>query len=146
MEILNGKVYRHYKGNVYKTTTKPEISINPVSELNGKYELDENHYFYFISPKGYTLKDGDYLDSYFQYYAPGLRKPLEGLAHGIYYDDSYTLTSISKELCGNYLALYNTKGKYFKIQDANGTFNLVYNYKFDTNGDIIFLEREVFCE
>ncbi len=70
----------------------------------------------------------------------------ENRLNEIYYDDSYTLTSISKELCGNYLALYNTKGKYFKIQDANGTFNLVYNYKFDTNGDIIFLEREVFCE
>lgn len=25
------------KGNVYKTTTKPEISISPVSDLNGKY-------------------------------------------------------------------------------------------------------------
>ena len=59
------------------------------SELNGKYVLDENHYFYFISPKGYTLKNGDYLDSYFQYYAPGLNKPLEGFAHGIYYDNSY---------------------------------------------------------
>lgn len=39
------------KGNVYKTTTKPEISINPVSELNGKYlkcgviTEDNNEYF-----------------------------------------------------------------------------------------------------
>lgn len=64
------------------------------AELDGKYALDGDHYFYFISPKAYTLKNGDYMDSYFQYYAPGLEKPLEGFAHGIYYDTSYNPPSI----------------------------------------------------
>ena len=42
--------------------TKPTLE-DYTSELNGKYQLDENHYFYFVSPAGYVLKDGPYLES-----------------------------------------------------------------------------------
>lgn len=67
--------------------TKPTLE-NYTSELNGRYELDAEHYFYFISPAGYTIANGDYLDSYFQYFAPELDKPIEGFAHGVTYKDS----------------------------------------------------------
>ena len=74
------------------TTNEQDYCIptlgNYTAELNGRYSLDEEHYFYFISPRGYVGKDGPYLDSYFQYYAPGLDKPIEGFAHGITYEDS----------------------------------------------------------
>ena len=62
---------------------------NYTAELNGKFALDAEHYFYFISPRGFVMKDGPYLDSYFQYYAPGLDTPIEGFAHGITYESSY---------------------------------------------------------
>ena len=73
-----------------KNTTNYRVPTleNYTSELNGRYELDAEHYFYFISPAGYTLPDGDYLDSYFQYFSPELDKPIEGFAHGVTYKDS----------------------------------------------------------
>ena len=60
------------------------------SELSGKYQLDAEHYFYFISPKAYVSKDGPYMSSYFQYYSPELDKPLEGFAFGVTYETGYT--------------------------------------------------------
>ena len=75
------------------TTNTPDHSVptleNYTSELSGKYQLDDEHYFYFISPRGYVAKNGPYLDSYFQYYAPHLDEPIEGFAHGITYENSY---------------------------------------------------------
>ncbi len=87
--VREGAEYAPEGENLNSTDyTVPSLE-NYTSELNGKYKLDEEHYFYFISPAGYTIKDGDYLDSYFQYFAPGLDKPIEGFAHGITYKDSY---------------------------------------------------------
>ena len=92
---------------------------NYTSELNGKYQLDENHYFYFISPKGYTIKNGDYLNSYFQYFAPNLDKPLEGFAHGITYKDSIAPPRL-------YLT-YSRESSYYKaLEDAEN--NLMFGY------------------
>ena len=80
---------------------------NYTSELNGKYALDDEHYFYFISPRGYELKDGPYMNSYFQYFSPELDKPLEGFAHGITYKGSYAPPRI-------YLT-YSQKPSYYEI-------------------------------
>ena len=67
--------------------TKPTLE-DYTAELNGKYQLEENCYFYFVCPRGYVIKNGPYIDCYFQYYAPNLDKPLEGFAHGVTYKDS----------------------------------------------------------
>lgn len=75
-----------------KNTNSPDYTLptleNYTSELNGKYQLDEDHYFYFVSPKGYVSQNGPYMNSYFQYYAPELSRPIEGFAHGITYKES----------------------------------------------------------
>ena len=56
---------------------------NFTSALSGKYALDENTYFYFVCPNGWELPgDAYFYDSYFQYYAPTLEKPLEGFCQG----------------------------------------------------------------
>ncbi len=87
--VREGKEYKEESANKNKNDyTKPTLE-NYTSQLDGKYALDENHYFYFVSPKGFVSKDGPYLDSYFQYYSSQLEKPLEGFAHGITYKDSY---------------------------------------------------------
>lgn len=67
--------------------TKPTLE-NYTAELNGKYQLDEGHYFYFINPNGYAIKNGAYLSSYFQYYSPQLDKPIEGFVFGTTYKES----------------------------------------------------------
>ena len=86
--VREGVSYKEEGYNLNKTDyTIPTLS-NYTSELNGKYKLDDEHYFYFVSPKGYDGKDGYYLDSYFQYFAPNLDKPIEGFAHGVTYEDS----------------------------------------------------------
>ena len=53
--------------------------------FDGFYKLDEDHYFYFLCPRGWLLPDnyGYFYDSYYQYFAPGLEKPLEGFASGV---------------------------------------------------------------
>lgn len=52
--------------------------------LNGTFKLDENHYFYFLSPKAWSMPgSGSYFfDSFWQYYSPNLEKPIEGFAVG----------------------------------------------------------------
>ena len=52
--------------------------------LDGFYKLDDEHYFYFLCPRGWCLPDewGYFYPSYYQYYAPNLEKPLEGFAKG----------------------------------------------------------------
>lgn len=104
--------------------TKPTLE-DYTSELNGKYQLDENHYFYFVSPAGYVLKDGPYIDSYFQYYAPGLDKPLEGFAHGVTYKDSIAPPRV-------YLS-YSTEASYYDaLEDTVNALMFGYN-TFDEN-------------
>ena len=46
--------------------------------MNGKYALDDDHYFYFVNPR---INDY-YSKVYFQYFSPSLSKPLEGFAAG----------------------------------------------------------------
>ena len=105
--------------------TKPTLE-NYTAELNGKYELDDTHYFYFISPKGYVLKNGPYMDSYFQYYAPNLDKPIEGFAHGITYKESIAPPRL-------YLT-YSQKSSYYKsLEDTEKA--LVFGYTTFTNND-----------
>ena len=49
--------------------------------LDGYYKLDEEHYFYFVSPRAFTVS-GSFYDSYFAYYSPDLSAPLEGFVSG----------------------------------------------------------------
>ena len=86
--VREGEEYTQESTNLnQKDYTIPTLA-NYTSQLDGKYYLDNDHYFYFISPGGYTIANGDYLDSYFQYFSPELDKPIEGFAHGITYENS----------------------------------------------------------
>ena len=86
--VRDGKEYVEESNNLNKNDYTIPTLDNYTSELDGKYQLDEEHYFYFVSPKGYVATDGPYLNSYFQYYSPDLDKPIEGFAHGITYKES----------------------------------------------------------
>lgn len=86
--VREGAAYTPETSNRNKTDYTVPTLEEYTSELNGKYALDAEHYFYFVSPRGYEMPDGPYMNSYFQYYAPGLDKPIEGFAHGITYKDS----------------------------------------------------------
>ena len=46
--------------------------------MNGFYKLDDDHYFYFLSPGINNL----YQFAYFQYYSKDLEKPLKGFVQG----------------------------------------------------------------
>ncbi len=93
---------------------------NYTSELNGKFELDKDHYFYFISPKGYVLQNGPYMDSYFQYYSPELDRPLEGFAHGITYKNSIAPPRI--------YFTYSKKSSYYDaLEDTEKTLTFGYH-------------------
>ena len=50
--------------------------------LNGTFKLDDDHYFYFLNPRGWCMPgySGYFYDSYWQYFAPTLEKPVEGFA------------------------------------------------------------------
>lgn len=105
--------------------TKPTLA-NYTAELNGVFQLDENHYFYFINPHGYTIKNGDYLDSYFQYYSPELDKPLEGFAHGVTYENSIAPPRI--------FFSYSQKSTYYEIlEDTENA--LTFGYTTFTSND-----------
>ena len=76
-----------YKEEAYHTNTD-DCLVPSNSRINvafdGTYKLDDEHYFYFLSPRGWILPDnfGYFYESYYQYFAPGLNKPLEGFAEG----------------------------------------------------------------
>ena len=71
-----------YHTNQYDVLVPTEDRFT--AALDGFFKLDDDHYFYFLSPKGWELPDeyGYFLPSYYQYYAPTLEKPLEGFATG----------------------------------------------------------------
>ena len=76
-----------YKEEAYHTNTDDVLLPNDHrfnTGFEGTFKMDDNHYFYFLSPRGWSLPDnfGYFYDSYFQYYAPGLDKPIEGFAVG----------------------------------------------------------------
>ena len=58
--------------------------------LNGMYRLDDDHYFYFLCPRGWSTPDGSFLDAYFQYFSSELDKPIEGFVSGYSYEYSNT--------------------------------------------------------
>ena len=68
--------------NTYDCLTPSDSRINIA--FDGTFKLDNDHYFYFLSPRGWTLPDefGYFYESYYQYFAPELEKPLEGFASG----------------------------------------------------------------
>ena len=76
-----------YKAEAYHTNTGVDYAVptedNFTSSFNGTYKLDNDHYFYFVCPNGWSLPDGPYYyDAFFQYFAPTLEKPLEGFVTG----------------------------------------------------------------
>ena len=111
--------------NDYSIPTLEEYT----SELNGKYQLDKDHYFYFVCPKGYVISDGPYLNSYFQYFAPELDKPIEGFAHGVTYKESIAPPRI--------YFTYSRQSSYYKaLEDVES--NLMFGYSvFDDDDNMI---------
>lgn len=87
--VREGAEYKEEAPHNNPTDYTVPTETNFTSALNGKYELDENTYFYFMCPNGWELPgNGYFYDAYFQYFAPGLEKPLEGFASG-YKSDYY---------------------------------------------------------
>jgi hypothetical protein len=118
--VREGVNYVQESKNINQTDyTIPSLD-NYTSELNGKYQLDQDHYFYFVSPKGFVIKDGPYLDSYFQYYAPELEAPLEGFAHGVTYKDSYAPPRL-------YLTYSRESSYYEALEDTEKSLMFGYN-------------------
>ena len=60
---------------------------NFTAAINGKYALDENHYFYFLNPRGWATPNGKFHESFFQYYSSKLDKPIEGFIWGYSAED-----------------------------------------------------------
>ena len=77
----------HKNDRDYLTPTDDNFTV----AVDGKYALDENHYFYFLNPRGWSTANGGFLESFFQYYSPDLEKPIEGFIIGYSYDYSNTL-------------------------------------------------------
>ena len=50
--------------------------------IDGKYELDKDHYFFFLNPRGWSTPNGGFRPSYFQYFSSELDKPIEGFVSG----------------------------------------------------------------
>ena len=84
--VREGKEYKKEGENKNKEDYTIATISNFTVELNGKFKLDDNHYFYFINTKGYTTANGFYIESYFQYYSNELEKPLEGFVSGRKFD------------------------------------------------------------
>ena len=56
--------------------------------IDGTYKLDDNHYFYFLNPRGWATPNGGFLESFFQYYSSELDKPIEGFIWGFSGDNA----------------------------------------------------------
>ena len=76
--VREGKEYKKETLNKSQTDYTVPTRENFTACLNGKYALDETHYFYFFYPEVNSY----YAKSYFQYYSPELSKPIEGFAAG----------------------------------------------------------------
>lgn len=80
---------KEYKKEAYHTNEKDEVAPtlkNFTNAFNGFYRLDEEHYFYFLNPLGFTVS-GNLYSSYFQYFSSELDKPLEGFVSGYSVED-----------------------------------------------------------
>lgn len=118
--VREGVSYKEENSNLNSPDYTVPTLENYTSELNGKYQLDEDHYFYFISPNAYESKNGPYKNSYFQYFSSELSKPIEGFAHGITYKESIAPPRI-------YLT-YSTKSSYYEsLEDTINALMFGYN-------------------
>ena len=75
--MREGKEYKKEsspKGEDYTTPSREYFTAC----LDGKYALDEDHYFYFV----YCPVNSYYAYSFYQYFSPSLDKPLEGFIAG----------------------------------------------------------------
>ena len=84
--VREGVEYKEEAPNTNKTNYINPTLENFTSALDGKYILDDDHYFYFVSPRGWASADGSFLESYYQYYSSDLAKPIEGFARGYTYE------------------------------------------------------------
>ena len=92
--VREGVEYKEESPNTNTIDFTIPTENNFTAALSGKYQLDEDTYFYFHCPNGWELPDGYYFyDAYFQYYSPSLEKPLEGFAMG--YNNQYHGLQIS---------------------------------------------------
>ena len=62
----------------YLTPTDSNFS----AAIDGKYALDDNHYFYFLNPRAWKVPNGSLIPSYFQYFSSELTAPIEGFIYG----------------------------------------------------------------
>ena len=82
--VREGKEYVEEKYH----NNDPDVMIptenNFTVALDGKFKLDDDHYFYFLNPHGWSLPGSSmyFYDSFWQYFAPTLSKPIEGFATG----------------------------------------------------------------
>ncbi len=88
--VREGETFVEEKPNTNKTNYLNPTIDNFTAAIDGKYELDKDHYFYFLNTKGFVIEDGHLYDSYFQYYSSELSKPIEGFISGYSYDYSST--------------------------------------------------------
>ena len=96
--VREGKEYKKedYHTNEHDTIT-PTLE-NFTNAFNGFYKLDEDHYFYFLNPQGFTVS-GNLYESYFQYFSSELEKPLEGFVSGHSYENEpYVLFKYVRDL------------------------------------------------
>lgn len=89
-----------YVAEKYHTNTKDYIA--PTQDeytcgLNGTYKLDDDHYFYFLSPKAWHTPNGLFFETYFQYFAPVLNKPFEGWVRAVKYGNTPSLAIKDRE-------------------------------------------------
>lgn len=68
----------HKNDKDYLTPTDDNFTV----AIDGKYVLDEGHYFYFLNPRGWHTPNGGFIESFFQYYSSELDKPIEGFIWG----------------------------------------------------------------
>ena len=84
--VREGVDYKEEAPNTNKIDYITPTLENFTSALDGKFMLDEDHYFYFVSPRGWATADGSFRESYYQYYSSDLDKPIEGFARGYTYE------------------------------------------------------------
>ena len=147
IEEYNGKDEKYYlselpfimgtyvrEGASYKEESLKEGEtnyLNPTidcftSALNGRYELDADHYFYFVCPR---INDY-YAVSYFQYYSSSLDKLLEGFVYGKFY---HVLADDTPQI---YLS-YSREVLFSKALQDKGNIVLFGYTTFDANDNMI---------
>ena len=82
-----GQDYQEEQHNTNQRDYMTPTDNNFTVAVDGTYKLDENHYFYFLNPHGWTAADGSFINSFFQYYSSELDKPIEGFVNGFSTED-----------------------------------------------------------